>query len=46
MQVFMHAGGSSSSKTTVSLVRGLPEGADIDADTIQLVSELLLAELG
>ena len=30
---------------TLRLIRELPEGADIDADTIQLVSELLLAEL-
>jgi hypothetical protein len=27
-------------------VRELPEGADVDADTVQLVGELLLAELG
>ena len=30
---------------TLRLIRELPEGADIDADAIQLVSELLLAEL-
>ena len=31
---------------SLRLLRGLPEGADIDADTVQLVGELLLAELG
>jgi hypothetical protein len=30
---------------TLRLIRELPEGADIDADTIQFVGELLLAEL-
>jgi hypothetical protein len=30
---------------TLRLVRGLPEGADVDADVVQLVGELLLAEL-
>jgi hypothetical protein len=30
---------------TLRLIRELPEGADMDADTIQLVAELLLAEL-
>jgi hypothetical protein len=30
---------------TLRLIRELPEGANIDADTVQLVSELLLAEL-
>ena len=30
---------------TLRLIRELPEGADVDADTILLVSELLLAEL-
>jgi hypothetical protein len=30
---------------TLRLIRELPEGLDIDADAIQLVSELLLAEL-
>jgi hypothetical protein len=31
---------------SLRLLRELPEGADIDADTVQLVGELLLAELG
>jgi hypothetical protein len=30
---------------TLRLIRELPEGADVDADTVQLVGELLLAEL-
>ncbi len=30
---------------TLRLIRELPEGADVDADTIQLASELLFAEL-
>lgn len=30
---------------TLRLIRELPEGTDIDADTVQLVGELLLAEL-
>jgi hypothetical protein len=30
---------------TLRLIRELPEGSDIDGDTIQLASELLLAEL-
>jgi hypothetical protein len=30
---------------TLRLIRELPEGSDVDADTIQLVAELLLAEL-
>ena len=30
---------------TLHLIRELPEGADVDADTVQLVGELLLAEL-
>jgi len=30
---------------TLRLIRELPEGADVDADTIQLAGELLLADL-
>ena len=30
---------------TLHLIRELPEGTDVDADTVQLVGELLLAEL-
>jgi hypothetical protein len=30
---------------TIRLIRGIPEGADVDDDTIELVAELLLAEL-
>jgi hypothetical protein len=33
------------SEQTVRLVRALPEGSDVDQDTIQLVGELLLGEL-
>jgi len=30
---------------TLRLIQGLPEGADVDLDTVQLAGELLLAEL-